>query len=253
MTVTMDWQVELGGVTVGAGTGYVLTGPITGLGLAVPRSADSERGMSPGDVAGVDVDARRVLTIQVGVDGADAASGMAEFEVLKGAWASSPIDVALDIRLPGFASVARRFYGRPRGMDVELASLHTGWIDVLATFEALDPYGYGPEQTVALVDGDTVVAYPGSAPSDRYRIELTAVTGATVTLDTTGPGPALTLVNIPVGAVLDGRTRTITTAAGVDLYSHLAPGSGWPTLTPGTNSFTLDGASGTLTYRPGYR
>jgi hypothetical protein len=253
VTVTADWQVELGGVTIGAGTGYVITGPITGLGSPVPRSADSERGMSPGDVAGVDVDARRVLTIQVGVDETDAASAMTSFEVLKSAWASSSVDVALDIRLPGFASVVRRFYGRPRGMDVELASLHTGWIDVLATFEALDPYGYGPEQTVTLVDGDTVIAYPGSAPSDRYRIELTSVTEAYVTLDTAGPGPALTLVDVPYPATLDGRTRTIVDDTGVDLYSHLAPGSGWPVLTPGTNSFTLDGASGTLTYRPGYR
>lgn len=252
MTITVDWQAELRGVPLGAGTSYILTGQITGLGLPGPRTSDAERGLSPGDVFGFDVDARRVLTVPIGVNGADAAAGWALLETLKTAWATSTVDVPFDLRLPGFSSVARRYYGRPRGIEVDLTLLRLGYIDVLATFEA-DPYAYGPEVVVALADGDTVVTSLGSAPSDRYSIEL-AVTEAYVTLDNSAEDePALTLVDVPTPAILDGRARTVVDDGGVDRYGHLAPGSGWPVLFPGANTLSLSGATGTLTYRPAYR
>lgn len=251
MSITADWQVEVGGVTVGAGTDFILTGPVTGLGLPAPRTADQERGNSPGDVAGLDVDSRRVLTVPVGVNGQDAADGWDLLEELKAAWTSTTVDVTFDLRLPGFDAVARRWYGRPRGVDVELALLRLGYIDALCTFEALDPYGYGPAVEVALGDGETAMVNPGSAPSDRWTLVADIVTSP-FTFSVGAPNePPLTVEALgPV--ILDGRARTATDDLGGDLYGSLAPGSGWPVLAPGTHPITLTGGTGTLTYRPAY-
>jgi hypothetical protein len=245
--ITQDWQAELAGVTVGAGTRYHLVGPITGLGIAAPRVADQERGDQAGDVTGRDVASRRVLTVPIGIDGVDAGDAWTLFDALKAAWSPTAVDVPFDLRLPGFAGAARRFYGRPRGLDSDLAQLRQGWIDVLATFDALDPYGYGPEVTVALPAGATVMN--GSAPTDRYRLTL-AVTGSPATV--TVGAATLTLDTVPGTLVLDGRTRTVTTVAGTDRYSTLVAGSTWPVLAPGSNTVTVAGATGSLTFLAGY-
>jgi hypothetical protein len=255
MTITADWQAELAGVTVGAGTPYEFSGPMTGLGLPAPRTADLERGLSPGDVGGQDVDARRVLTVQVSIDAPDetAASVWALFDQLKAAWATTPVDVPFDLRLPGFDAANRRWYGRPRGVDADVTLLRLGHIDALCTFEALDPYGYGDPVEVALVDGETPLVNPGTAPSDRWT--LTAdVTASPTTFSAGGTEPPLTVEWSGDGEVLiDGRARTIVDALGADLYPALTPGSGWPILTPGSTPVTLTGATGTLVYRPAYR
>lgn len=252
MTIAADWQAEVRGLTVGASTRYPFTGPITGLGLAAPRTADQERGNEPGDVAGRDVPARRVLTFQMGIDGTDAANAWGLFEALKTAWTSSPVDVALDLRLPGYGSVARRFYGRPRGLEDQIDLLRLGWIDVLATFEALDPYGYGPEIEVALIDGDTVVTHAGTAPTDRWRLELDGDVSPVI-FSTGDVDPPLTLVNALGGIVIDGRARTVVDGDdGADLYGNLLPASAWPTLLPGSNTVVLNGGTGSLFYRPAY-
>lgn len=250
MTVTADWQVEVGGVTLGAGTDFVLTGPVTGLGNPAPRSADQERGNSAGDVAGFDVDSRRVFTVPVGVNGQDAVDGMDLLEQLKAAWSTSVADVTFDMRLPGFESVARRWYGRPRGVDVELGLLRLGYIDALCTFEALDPYGYGPAVEVALANGETAMVNPGSAPSDRYVMTVD-ITTAPFTFSVGGDEPPLTIETLGT-VVLDGRARTAVDENGADMYAYIAPGSGWPTLAPGSHPVTLTGGTATLTYRPAY-
>lgn len=251
MTITSDWQVEVGGVTLGAGTDYILTGPVTGLGLPAPRTADQERGNSPGDVGGFDVDSRRILTVQVGVNGQDAADGMDLLEQLKAAWTSSPVDVTFDLRLPGYDAVARRWYGRPRGVDVELGLLRLGYIDALCTFEALDPYGYGDPVEVAIGGGETPLVSLGSAPSDRWTLVLDIDTApATFSVGATNE-PPLTLETLGT-VILDGRARTVDDGEGADGYAWLAPGSGWPVIAPGSHPVTLTGATGTLTYRPAY-
>jgi hypothetical protein len=252
VTITVDWQAELRGVTVGASTSYPFTGPIGGLGVSTPRTADHERGLSAGDVGGTDVAARRVLTLQLGVDGTSASNGWGLFETLKVAWQSSPVDVALDLRLPGFSSVARRFYGRPRGVDDNLDLLRLGWIDALATFEALDPYGYGPEVPVALSAGETVLVNAGAAPTDRYVLVATVTTAPVVFSNAADDEPGLTLTGVTGVVTIDGRARTVTSSGGVDLYGSLVAGSGWPVLAPGSNTLTLTGATGALTYRPAY-
>jgi len=253
VAITTDYQAEIRGLTVGAGTPFEFSGPIAGLGTPTPRTADAERGDLDGDVGGDDVLPRRILTLPLNVDAATPAALFALVADLKAAWRPSPVDVAFDLRLPGFPSSdgILRFYGRPRGLELELAAVKNAHADALLTFEALDPFGYGPEETVAL-GGATVVTNDGSAVSDRWTLALTGG-GGTVTFENTNDDePALALAGAAGTELLDGRARTIT-AGGTDAYAVKAPGGGWPLLVAGTNAVTLTGATGNLTFRPAWQ
>lgn len=253
MAITADWQGELGGLTFGAGTSYEIgPGGVEGLGTPEPRTADSERGARPGDVGGLDVAARRVLTVPLVVLGTSSASAMSLLEPLKVAWAESPVvDVALQLRLPGIG--LRRWYGRPRGLDVNLKALRSGVVEAFGTFDALDPFAYGTAVAVTLNSGDTLVTNPGTAPTDRATIQLTAA-GGTPTLTHVAAG-----TTTKWAAPLTGtrkillRTRDVTTTGGGDRYAELSPVNQWWDLRPGANTITRTGATaGTITFEPAY-
>lgn len=137
MSITADYQAELGGVTIGAGTVYPLTGPIGGLGVPRPRTYDTPRGSAAGDAAGPDVADKRVITLPVAILGDDPADCWDLVDTLCAAWAPSPTDVSLDIALPGGTVI--RYTGRPRGVTLNLAYLARSTAEALLTFEALDP------------------------------------------------------------------------------------------------------------------
>lgn len=246
------WQFEIRDLTGGAGTVYHFTGPITGLGIPVPRTdGDQERGDLDGDVGGSDTLPRRILTLPVGIDGADADDAMGLFQALKAAWRPSIVDVTLDLCLPGFPTddETLTWFGRPRGIAEDLSRLKSGWIDALLTFEALDPYGYGAETTIAL-DGTDSFDIAGDAASDRWELDavLAAVTSMSFSnADDDEPALALTWHHPAVGTVvLDGRGHNVTNG-------DLSPGYGWPVLIGGmANTLTLTGATGLLTYRPAF-
>lgn len=132
-----DWQAEQGGVTLGAGTAYEFTGPIEGLGVPRPRTYDTPRGPSPGDAAAADIPGRRVVVLTVAVVGDGPADCWGKAEALNAAWAPVAADVALDIRMPGGATM--RYMGRPRACDLDLTDLGQGTAAAHLTFEALDP------------------------------------------------------------------------------------------------------------------
>lgn len=247
------YQGELRGLTWGAGTPYEFSGPIGGLGLPVPRSSDQERGDRDGDVGGDDTYPRRILTFPLNIDAATPAATMQAAQALKRAWQKSPVDVALDLCLPGFPSSDEvlRFYGRPRPLDLDLTRLKSSHADALATFEALDPFGYGPEETVALVAGANVVTNAGDATTDRWTLTLNR-TGAASSIDNaTDDEPTLGIAAGSSTLILDGRLHTIT-EAGTDVFDLIQPGYGWPLLLEGDNAVTLTGATGSITFRPAY-
>lgn len=246
------WQGAIRGLTFGAGTiyGFGETG-ISGLGIPVPRSADQERGDRDGDVGGDDVLGRRILAIPLVLDG-----GWANLQPLKRAWRPlrAPGEVALDLCIPGFPSSDEtlRFYGRPRGLDPDLVELKSGEIAVFATFDALDPFGYGPEETVALAAGATIVDHQGDGISDRWILDLTRTGAATSLSNDLDSEPDLALAAGAEGLIIDGRNRTVKTVAGDDRYALVQPGSGWPVLEEGNNTLTLTGGTGDLTFRPAF-
>jgi hypothetical protein len=247
----MEPTFSIRGFTGGASTGFEIDVPgISGLGIPVPRGADQEDGDGDGDVGGDDSLPKRVLAIPVLIDRSSSALVVAAVRELKRAWRPvrvSGSEVALDLSLP---DEELRFYGRPRGFDADLRALKSGHADVLLGFDALDPFGYGPEVVVPLAAGTTIVESDGDAPSRRWSLEL-ARTGAAVSFDVDeDEEPGLSLSAGSSTLALDGRAKTIT-EAGTVIYP-VEPGSGWPTIVDGTNTITLTGATGTLVYRAAY-
>lgn len=247
------YQGAARGLTFGAGTPYEFSGPIGGLGLPVPRSGDQERGDRDGDVGGDDVLPRRILTFPLNIDAATPSAMLAAHQALKRAWRPAVADVALDLCLPGFPSSDEvlRFYGRPRGFDSDLSSLKSTHGDALLTFEALDPFGYGPEEVQALAAGANVVTNDGDATTDRWTLTLNRTGAASSIVNADDDEPGLSLEAGASTLVLDGRTHTIT-EAGTDVFELIQPGFGWPVLLEGDNAVTLTGATGSLVFRPAY-
>lgn len=253
--VLAQWQGEIRGTTFGAGTDYQNDEPgWTGLGIPAPRTFDQPRGDLDGDVGGDDVLPRRVMNFPLEISADSSSAAMVLLQAFKAAWRPSPTDVALDLCVPGFApsDETLRFYGRPRGLTDDLAMLKSGTIRLFAVFEALDPFGYGAEETVALPAGTpTAVTNDGDATSDRWTLELTRTGSASSIENDEDSEPGLSLVAGSSTLDLDGRARTILDA-GNDAYGQLSPGSGWPILVAGTNTLTVTGASASLTFRPAY-
>ena len=133
-----EWQAQLGSLVVGAGTVYVLDGPITGLGVPAPRSSDLDL-PTGGTLGGRDLPAKKTIGIPVSVVGDAPADVMDSVGDLMAAWATTSTDTYLDICLPGWGTV--RYTGRPRGVDLDLADLQAGAARVRLLFEALDPTG----------------------------------------------------------------------------------------------------------------
>jgi hypothetical protein len=133
-----EWSAQLGSVVVGAGTVYVLDGPITGLGVPAPRTSDLDL-PTGGTLGGRDLPARRTIAIPVSILRATPADVMDSVDALNAAWAPTSTDTDLDICLPGWGTV--RFTGRPRGLDLDLTDLQAGAARARLTFDALDPDG----------------------------------------------------------------------------------------------------------------
>jgi hypothetical protein len=133
-----EWTAQLGSLVVGAGTAYVFDGPVTGLGVPAPRTSDLDL-PTGATLGGRDLPARRTIGLPVAIIGATAAAVMGSVATLTAAWAPTSTDTTLDIRLPGTGTV--RYTGRPRGVDLDLADLHTGTARARLVFDALDPAG----------------------------------------------------------------------------------------------------------------
>lgn len=259
MTLTADWQVEVGALVLGAGTAYEIddaAGGIGGLGLAGIRSYDAPRGDRDGEVAVDDVYEARLLTIPVVAVGDGPAAASALVTELRAAWAAQAGEVTLDLRLPGQPETALRFYGRPRGLQEDQRLLRSGVVRALATFRALDPLRYGAAvTTAALTPGTTPVVNAGDASTERVTITLVGSGGTpsiTNAADDSGAiAWAAPLAN-GVTRTIDLRARTVV-SGGTDRYGEVAPSSRWFRLRAGSNPITVAGCtSATLTYRPAW-
>lgn len=133
-----EWQAQLGSLVVGAGTVYVLDGPITGLGVPAPRTSDLDL-PTGGTYGGRDLPTLRTIGIPVSILRDSPAAAMESVEALNAAWAPTSTDTTLDICLPGTGTI--RYTGRPRGAALDLADLHCGSAQVRLVFDALDPDG----------------------------------------------------------------------------------------------------------------
>lgn len=249
-----EQTAELNDVTMDGAEGsdyMIMEDGIEGLGLPLVKDGDQERADDHGDVAAADYAQSRTLRIPVMVWREDDPEGaMAALRQLKTAWRTVPgvAEQELIITVPGIGPTddALRFYGRPRGVDANLRRLHAGLIYARATFVALDPVGYGPEETVD-DDGTFVVTNPGDAISKRAVVELIG-NGGTPQLVNNTDGGADVQFSQTLGSsdswFVDLATRTVVDDDGDDVFpDNVLPASLWPRLQPGTNSLTVTGAA----------
>lgn len=256
--MTLDpWSIEIRSFVAGVDQDVLYEDAPDGFGLPAPNTSDQAL-MGHGTAGGSDRAQLRPMEfpLLIAVDSAtDAEDLLAE---VKEAWVYSDDETALDVR---FAGEERRYFGRTRGLDANLADFHHGVITgLLAHFDALDPWGYGPEEasTEDDDDGDTLtIVNAGNVPNPlRARCVLTA------TVD----DPNGTITNLDD---VDGLTMTFNGMEGDEVVIDLAawtvaadsvlrgrlllPGSGWPVLKPGNNRFAYTGFSAlAATWRPPY-
>jgi len=155
-------------ITFGVGSDYLWDEAPAGLGIPSPEYSDNNL---PGDgvFAGYDRLRKRIIRIPIIL----VADNQIEsrLNALKSGFRPSTQTKELDIRLEG---AARRYYGRARGMDVDMTNIKQGVIVASATFETIDPYGYAINtQTVNSSGNQILVPNLGTAPSKRCVLTVT--------------------------------------------------------------------------------
>lgn len=138
------------GVTFGLGQQDYMWGvdAPNGLGIPVPQSADQQLPRD-GSWGGIDRVTKRTIRIPITIVGSEAfddetlltPAEVAErnLDVLKRAWRPSNDVVELDLR---FAGPERRFFGRCRGLEIDLTRIDQGIVYADGTFDALEWLAY---------------------------------------------------------------------------------------------------------------
>lgn len=277
-----DYQLTIGGLTLGAGTNYeVPPRGIDGLGLPEVRTSDTPRPQDHGLFWGIDYFGKLVLTFDVTILGGNAANATALKDALAAVW--QPPDpglgtdavVPLAIGLPG--QTARSLDGRPRRAAFDLENLKAGIIVATLQYDAADPRLYDAETVLS-----TAAATAGGGRTyDRVYPLVYAAGGTGGTLLVTnlgniptrpvlrviGPSTTPRIENITAGKFLaadvavaageylefDLDAHTVMLNGTASRYGSLVSGSSWWEITPGDNSikFTAADSVGTLqlTYR----
>lgn len=139
--ITVDLQVEWGGLLLGPGTPYRITDPgIGGLGVPEPKTTDTDLDLDAGVWLGRDYPSARLITLPLMIAEADLAAAYLAFDTLAEAWAPTFSTGEMHMQLPGVGAVW--FEGRPRGLTDDLTNLHAGIVLALASFYCGDPTMY---------------------------------------------------------------------------------------------------------------
>jgi hypothetical protein len=186
------------GITFGVGQEDYMWGvdaPV-GLGVPVPEISDSS---SPrdGSYGGTDRVAKRIIRVPITIIGNqvyvdDELVSPAEhaellLNDLKRAWRPSSDVVELDLR---FAGSERRYFGRCRGLEVDLTNVHQGVVYADGTFEALEWLAYDTEVIESdepTVSSPVIVPNPGNAATTRCVLTITGNGGTPVIVNTDDP------------------------------------------------------------------
>lgn len=155
-------------VDFGLGTIYQWEQAPDGLGIPAPEFEDVEL-PGQGMYAGMDRLRRRIIRVPIViVVDQDLET---ELDVLKSAWRPSDITKELDLQ---FNNNGRRYFGRARGLDVDLTNISQGVITAVGTFEASDPFGYELSTESASPTGSSVyIENAGTAPTTRCVLTIT--------------------------------------------------------------------------------
>lgn len=267
-----SWQLEIGGLVLGAGTSYQIhaDGP-GGLGLPDLRTSDLPRPQDHGTFFGADFLSSRTITFDVWLLADTAADTTALMDALIAVWqppsgadALSP----LTLRLPGQDD--RILYGRPRRLAYDTSLLRGGAARAILQYEAADPRFYSATGAV------TPVALPAVAGGLTWPTGWPLVWGSGtaggVTITNAGNFPSrpvitfhgdlvgLSLENITASRtfqmsdaytlaagetlVVDFDARTVLLGGTASRYGDVDAASQWWELLPGANEIRLAAHSG---------
>ncbi|MER5277816.1 hypothetical protein ABT025_18935 [Streptomyces sp. NPDC002809] len=250
-----DWQYELGGVLMGAGTN-VQVRETTGLGRAPVRDNDADQPSMDGSFAGPDYYAAR----QVQLDAAIRIPGNpAACHDMVAALQAAADDPA--VRLTGGATMplrmkrpgrpVKRLDGRLRKVDPEYAQVIHGYVPLDLEFNATDPTFYGDEETTTeiplgwLTGGGfaapvvaPIYVQSGTTAADRPGWATNAGTGdAWPVLRITGPVATVTITHVESGRQLSFPTLNLSTSQWIEIDTR--PGYRTVTRENGGNASTL--------------
>ena len=276
MTIASDYQMEFGGLLVGADTDYRIT-QVSGLAdYPEVQTADQGRLRRHGLLPGDDFTGGRTITVNVVVRGDSSASTLTELmAALKTALPIGDPEGELSLQFPGIADgTTVTVNARPRRMS---APLDTRWKfsapEVVLEFFATDPRIYGPQQT----GSDSLPVASGGA-TFSLTFDLTfGVAGTPSAITATNDGtfstpPTFTFTgpftNVSVHHEETDRTlafeidvaagdyllvnaddRTVLLNGTQNRYYTLETGSAWFDLLPGDNNLTFStdvNATGTV-------
>ena len=263
--MTCIQQITLNGVLVdGADTDaiYQIVRPgISGLGAPDVAGGDLNVAAEHGSVKGADYTGTRTLRVPMAVQVENEPDlTMDAWRELQTAWAPASSDQELLVKIPGIGPVdgTMTFFGRPRGsIEPRLEYLYAGVVFCQGTFVALDPIGYGPEETEA-GSGTVIVTNTGDVASRRAVVTLTGNGSAPKIANTDDGGTFVEFGATLAGAAtwdVDLLAKTVVDGSGVDVYAaaDVLSSSTWPRLVPGSNSLVITGAaSASVAYRDGY-
>lgn len=227
-------------VTFGVGSQYQWDEAPDGFGIPAPEFSDTNL-PADGVFPGMDKLRRRIIRIPIVMT--VSADTEPQLDVLKSAWRPSQIDKELDVR---FDTNGRRYYGRARGLDVDVTYVSQGVIRAVGTFEAFDPYGYEIEITTFSSAGSTLILpNVGTAPTNRCVITVVG----------NGSKPVIQNVDDPMGGLIKFRSNLSSTVT-IDLRSFdikqgntprgslLSPQTTFfPVLPIGDNTITFSGCA----------
>lgn len=267
--VTVDYQLELNGVLMGAGTPYELAEAPDGVGVPDLKVDDEQRPLSHGVTFGRDLMGARKRAFKVWVLADSPEDAIAKIDVLVGAWAPTDDVQTLVWRLPGATRIE---YGRPRKCDIDLKWLPQATAAGSLQWVSNDPRQYAAVESSAVTgprfttggrtyaktyaktyggasagSGSVPCLNAGNVPTlPKLRIE--GVTGAPIRVVNVTTERILEIPTaLASGQTLtvDMATRTIVRENGLPLFLPLAD---WWSLKPGSNeiAFIAGGLSSSL-------
>jgi hypothetical protein len=265
-----DWQFQINGLTIGAGTPYLIMG-VTGLGQPDVRSSDLDKSTEDGSYYGVDTYQARTIGITLSIKGTSAVDALAKVKALSAAWQLNGATVQpLVVQLPGGVPLTSN--GRPRRYDDgDLAKLKTGLVEVTLEYYAADPILYSGANSAqatfaAVLPGRTYPAtFPRSygggssgtvtvANSGDYAVKpLVSIYGPAtnpfVSNDTTGKRVTLSIVLASTDRLdIDMAAKTVMLNGTASRRSSVVGIPQWWSITPGSNTLRYGADSGTGSY-----
>jgi len=246
---------SLRGVSFGVGEDYLWGADApAGLGIPTPETSDLSSA-GEGTIGGADRLRNRIIRVPM-IILVDDGSAENELDDLKRAWRPSQTTVELDLRL---SADARRYYGRPRGLEVDVTRVEQGYITAVGTFDALDPYAYDTTTTSVAVDSSSPIVIPnaGTAATTRATLTITGNGNKPVLVNTADPHGGRIQFRSTLGSgqtvTINLRTFSITNSSGVRVDQLVSPVSDFFVIEAGNNTVTFTGcASVSAVVRPAY-